>query len=116
MTREKSSYGIVSQAAIDLVQGRAVKTKQEEIRNGILRIQQCEDDGGCPEDYIGDDPCSECRTNKLLDYLHSQGCVIKVDRGSIGLEGCDWLTESLRKEYCPLLKAGYVATIPIKED
>jgi len=48
---------------------------EEKLKEGILNIQRCEDDGGCPEDYTGDDPCPECRTNKLIEYLHSQGVV-----------------------------------------
>jgi len=52
---------------------------REEIREGILKIQRCEDGGDCPEDYEGDDPCPECRTEKLTNYLHSQGVVIKVE-------------------------------------
>ena len=55
-------------------------TKQEEIREGILKIQKCEDDEGCPDEYEGFDPCPECRTNKTIKFLHSQGVVIKVDK------------------------------------
>jgi len=50
--------------------------KQEEIREGILKIQKCEDDEGCPDEYEGFDPCPECRTNKTIKFLHSQGVVI----------------------------------------
>ncbi len=56
------------------------KPTREEIREGILKIQECEDGGDCPEDSEGDDPCPKCRTDKLMAYLDSQDVVIKVDR------------------------------------
>ena len=52
-------------------------TKQEEIREEILRIENCETAIECPLEP--DDPCAECRTNQILSYLHSQGVVIKVE-------------------------------------
>jgi len=50
-------------------------TKQEEIEKGILRIQRCEDGTECPACKCLDefDPCAECRTHRMLIYLHSQG-------------------------------------------
>ena len=44
-------------------------TKQEEIKKGLTDLVFCED-GSTLEEF----------TDKILNYLHFKGCVIKVDR------------------------------------
>ena len=65
-------------------------TKQEEIKSGISEIA---------EEYWYS---SLMVTRKVLEYLHSQGVVIKVDKemphGTI---------------HCDMLKAGYVPVEPL---
>lgn len=46
-------------------------TKQEEIREWY---KDALSGYGCPDTYL------ENETDKLFTYLHSQGCVLKVDR------------------------------------
>ena len=52
-------------------------TKQEEIREGIARI------------VLGNtEPLSLVLANKLVDYLHSQGCVLRAGRELPDKEVC----------------------------
>ena len=56
-------------------------SKQEEIREGLMTRGPCPDD---PSD-CGVEGCNTCEwkintVNEMLSYLHSKGCVLKVER------------------------------------
>ena len=54
--------------------------KMTDIREGLLKIENCNTDVMCPSGQgISDDPCAECRTNQILIYLHAHGVVRKVE-------------------------------------
>ncbi len=92
---------------------------REEIREGIHDIiGDCLikigcGEGGCPKAERLETEAQETCIQSLLDYLHSQGVVIKVER-----ELPDWLmegqiafsTEDIAKRF---EQAGYVATVPL---
>ncbi len=73
-------------------------TKQEEIEEGIGRILDVHDRGdgeshlwcACYEGDLGDDyPKAKAEAIKeILEYLHFQGVVIKVERAYPDAEGC----------------------------
>ncbi|KKN64742.1 hypothetical protein LCGC14_0488740 [marine sediment metagenome] len=53
-------------------------TKQEEIGAGIYRILDTQGFPRCG--MCGRDDCFLCMTTEIVEYLHSLGVVIKVDR------------------------------------
>lgn len=88
--------------------------KQEEIREGIKDILERYGVRSLSNKHDDWDFNREEFTQKLLEYLHSQGCVIRVDRklplpsfenSTIGVEMFQ-LQLDTQKE---MLKAGYVA-------
>jgi len=80
-------------------------SKQTEIKAGILRIHQiCETGINCPD---GDDPCAECRTNQIIDYLDSEGVRIVVEGE---------LPKFFMCSPQDMLEAGYKLTESIKEE
>ena len=95
-----------------------MKTKQEEIREGIEEaLDYCEPNGHCDLKS-----CEECRTDNMLKVLHSKGLVIKVDRK---LPTIDTTTDSYpvpcnetchKSEQENMLKAGYVAVEPLVKE
>ena len=98
-------------------------TKQEEIREGMHLIL-C--DG---EPNIIGEPCPHCKHAKeLLDYLHSQGVVIKVDRELPTnfyhvAEGGDFEQQAKRREFIAgermkvcMTNAGYAAVEPLVKE
>ncbi len=86
-------------------------TTREEIREEIERIldellfSPGESDDGYTYNLTG------CITN-LLNYLHSQGVVIKVDRELPIITDIGWGV-SAKKEQVKMLEAGYVAVEPL---
>ena len=88
-------------------------SKQSEIRDGIRRdLTFAVEDTEYWE--IGNHFALKGKAiTKLLDYLHSKGCVLKVDRESPE----DWYNDGGNKLMIKeeLAKAGYVATESIVE-
>ena len=88
-------------------------TKQEEIREGVEKFVSE------AYWYEGKKNVVESITNELLQYLHSQGVVLKVKRD---LPECPYIKTRYpeRKAWGwsrnALLDAGYVAVIPLIED
>ncbi len=81
-------------------------TKQEEVRDGLQKIVD-----GYDSTLPIDKPCPHCEVViKILNYLHSKGVVIKVDRE---LPPAPWavyrIDEIAGKTQQSMLKAGYVA-------
>ena len=81
-------------------------TKQEEIKKGLTDLVFCED-GSTLEEF----------TDKILNYLHSKGCVIKVERKlpSVDNHVYGLLNEQGRAAQRSMIKAGYVAVAPLIE-
>ncbi len=81
---------------------------REEIREGLFKVLFPHSNA---DHYTGDET-----VQKVLDYLHSQGVVIKVERKlpfvsgftDIEPEELDKVVDAFRDAY-----AGYVATIPL---
>ena len=80
-------------------------TKKEEIREGLAeRIGNCLIEvgcggGGCPKAERAALDAQENLLKNILDYLHSQGVVIKVDELAMSTEkGWYYLVESLIEE------------------
>ena len=66
----KAAREIVNALAAEVVAGaEEIITKQQEIKKGLTGLVFCED-GSTLEEF----------TDKILNYLHFKGCVIKVDR------------------------------------
>lgn len=86
-------------------------TKQEDIRKGFKDIW-CED---C-EYHEAWDICSPCtvKISKLFQYLHSQGCVLKVDKPS-GIQ-LPVLDEAFKEIVEDMKVCGYEATEPLIEE
>ena len=82
-------------------------TKQEEIKKGLYQLAR-ETKTSCIYGDIIED---------ILNYLHSQGCVLKVDRELPNIATCE--DYALCREFCHtieqlnMLKAGYVAIEPL---
>jgi len=79
--------------------------KREEIREGIIKKLSRVPGFSYSPDVI---------TDEILQYLHSQGVVMKVD-GDLpeNIEGCDWINQEFIVDNCPLLRAGYCKTEPL---
>jgi len=97
-------------------------TRQEEIREGInerignaLIAIGC-GEGSCPHAEMKALEAQEDCLNSIWTYLHSAGCVLKVDRElPITKVDCQGDIKVVNQAQQDMLKAGFVATIPLIE-